>query len=157
MREAKNKWLLEMVNDSNLSLLPGGKNRTDAQAIWKMVTKLKRGTTKWKAWNYKHLQAKTGKLGDTPQGNADIFQSFYEDLFANKVKETVKGTNAAEKWYKQMTKMETDREWRPPLEKEMLTAVKDLKKVAPGLSGIPAEVWKVLVTNPNLKAVKQSC
>lgn len=56
MRQAKNAWLHHMISKSNLSLTPQGKKGNDAHAIWKMVTKLKRGVSKWKHWNFKNIQ-----------------------------------------------------------------------------------------------------
>ena len=152
MRSAKNAWLLNMLNACNLSLLPGGKKANDAKAIWTLITKLKRGVSKWKQWNYKNIQDNEGQMANSPSTNADNFQAYYTNLFSNKPN-TENNVDKADKWYAKMTRVENDREWRPPTETEMMTAVKSLKKVSPGLSGIPAEVWKAIARNTKLRAV----
>ena len=52
-----------------------------------------------------------------------------------------------------MTKRKVEREWREPQEYEMLKAIKELKHTAPGLSGVPAALWKAISTDQKLRSV----
>jgi hypothetical protein len=145
--KAKNKWLLSMVSECNQSCSPG--EQPNPKAIWSFVSKLKRGVDKWKPWNFKNIIDSSGNLGKTPSDNADNFCQFYNDLYANEGK--VNGP--AETWYKQMCTRKTDREWREPQLHEMLVAIAELKHTAPGLSGVPASLWKAMATNEKMRDV----
>jgi hypothetical protein len=82
---AKNKWLLHVLQASNGSSLPGGKDRKDAHAMWKLATKLKRGAKKWKPWLRRNIVDANGVLASDPEGNAENFGAYYDALFTNDV------------------------------------------------------------------------
>ena len=73
MREAKNRRLLKMITNCNLSLLPGGPKRSDPRAIWNFTKKITRGSSKWKKWSMSNVRNMNGDLATTPEGNADNF------------------------------------------------------------------------------------
>ena len=148
-RRAKNVWLLAMAEGCNLGLLPGGIRNSNPAAIWAFVTKLKRGADKWKGWNVKNVRSVDGELGQSPTDNANNFQRFYNDLYDNDG--TVGGK--ADEWYEQMPQTCNDREWRSPQVHELLRAVRELKNTAPGLTGIPATMWKAIVLDERLQEV----
>jgi hypothetical protein len=147
--ESKNKWLLAMVRSCNTGLLPGGTRSSNPAAIWAMVTKLKRGADKWKLWNLKNTQDAQGKISSSPAENADNFANFYNNLYDN---DGCDG-GEADACYDKMKQRLTDREWRSPQMWELTKAVNDLKRTAPGLSGIPAVVWKAMIKNDKLKEI----
>ena len=148
-RRAKNVWLMAMAKECNLGLLPGGIRNSDPTAIWAFVTKLKRGADKWRGWNVKNVRSVDGELGQSPIDNANNFQTFYDTLYDNDIAEGGK----ADKWYEAMPQISTDREWRSPQVHELLRAVKELKTTAPGLTGVPAIMWKAMVKDARLQEV----
>jgi len=148
-RQAKNQWLLQMARACNVGPLPGGMRSSDPKAIWGTVAKLRRGADKWKGSNIKNVRNKDGILGKSPADNADNFQHFYEELYAN---DGVEG-GKADAWFNQMPQRTIDREWRAPQRFELLRAVRELKTTAPGLTGVPAIMWKAIVKDEQLQEV----
>jgi hypothetical protein len=146
---AKNKWLLHVLQASNGSSLPGGKDRKDACATWRLATKLKRGAKKWKPWLRWNVVDANGALASDPEGNAEIFGACYDTLFAN----DVRPDGPAKALCAQMQERANDRTWLAPTMKELRAAVAELKATAPGLSGITSAVWKALVGNPEMEQV----
>ena len=140
-KDLKNKWLMEMLQAVNGSLLPGGPDQKRGAAMWKMAQKLQRGCNKWKKWDRKNIQNKDGILGTTPEENAERFQEYYTELFENKVEES----SPAYTEYEEMPSVSTDRQWMPPTKHEMVRAIKELKDTAPGISGIQSCVWKAIL------------
>jgi hypothetical protein len=148
-RQAKNRWLLQMARACNVGLLPGGMRSSDPKTTWGTVTKLRRGTDKWKGMNVKNVRDVDGALGKTPADNADNFQHFYEKLRAN---DGIEG-GKADAWFDQMPQHATDREWRAPQRSELLRAARELKTTAPGLTGVPTTMWKAIVKDEQLQEV----
>jgi hypothetical protein len=90
-------------------------------------------------------------MGTSPSTNATNFRDFYNDLYTNEASST--RMDKSSEWYNKMDKVATDREWRPPTKPEMMRAINDLRNTAPGLSGIPAPVWKAIADDATLNAV----
>lgn len=139
----KNEWLLEQLQQCNESILPGGKDHKSGKAMWALGKKLQRGVDKWRAWGGKNVRDSKGVLGTSPKENVKNFKDFYEDLFSNEVTDS----RAADAWYEEMAPYPQDREWRAPILPELRRAVAELKRTAPGLSGIPSAMWKILYGN----------
>ena len=59
----------------------------------------------------------------------------------------------ADAWHAEMIEMETDREWGAPKLHELIRAVRDLKNTAPGMSGVPAVMWKAIIRDDRLQTV----
>ena len=156
---ARNNWFLDMAGRCNVSLLPGkAGSTTNPGAIWTTVRKLKLGASKWKPWQYQNIRNAEGIQASTPSQNADNFAAFYHDLFDNSGEAR---EEASSKWYEQMPVNSQDRSWLPPQMWELETAIRDTKNTAPGMSGIPASVWKALSKDVTMKkamlAVLQKC
>lgn len=108
-----------------------------------------RGADKWRQWNYTNIQNTLGEIGTSPSDNADNFAAFYNTLYDN---DGVEGGKADE-WYEKMPDTPTDREWREPQAFELVRAIRELKTTAPGLSGVPAVMWKAFLEDETLKGV----
>ena len=52
-----------------------------------------------------------------------------------------------------MPQISNDREWRTPQAHELIRAVRELKNTAPGLTGVPAVMWKAMVADERLQDV----
>jgi hypothetical protein len=85
------------------------------------------------------------------------FGEHYENLFANPIRDSA----VAQAWHDKMPQREQDRSWMPPTATELGKAIKEIKNAAPGLSGIPASMWKILHGNSVLQTrvlkVMQQC
>ena len=79
----------------------------------------------------------------------DTFQAFYNNLYNNPG--TVGGK--ADDWHDQMPEIATDRGWGAPKLHELLRAVRDLKNAAPGMSGVPAIMWRAILRDKRLQTV----
>ena len=112
----RNKWLLEMAESYNVTLVPSGAAKTsDPNAPWTTVRKLQRGTSKWKQWEFRNVRNADEVEGVSPTDNATNFADFYSHLFGND------GTNDhSAQWHKAMPRTPTDREWREPQMWEMI-------------------------------------
>jgi hypothetical protein len=136
----KNEWLLQQLQQCNDSILPGGRDRKSAKAMWALGEKLQRGVDKWRPWSGKNVRDKDGVIGTSPTENAQNFKACYEELFSNEVVDST----AAGRWCSQVEDVNQDREWTPPTSPELKKAVSELKNTAPGLSGMPGSVLKML-------------
>jgi hypothetical protein len=136
----KNEWLMEQLKQCNDSILPSGKDRKSGKATWALGKKLQRSVDKWRDWGGKNVRDAKGVMGTNPKENIQNFKAFYENLFSDKIT----GGAAAEKWCDEMESFPQDREWTAPILPELKKAVAELKSTAPGLSGTPGVVWKIL-------------
>ena len=120
-------------------------------SVWDFVRKCKRGTKKWKPWNFTNIQDSNGVLGSGPQQNATNFQVYYNDLFSNEA--TQMRPDNSQMWFDQMHQYESDMEWGAPSEAELLRAAREIKNTAPGLSGVPAMVWQSITDDSRLRMI----
>ena len=147
---AKNKWLLHVLQASDGSSLPGGKDKKDARAMWKLATKLKRGAKKWKPWLRRNIVDANGTLASDPEGNAEDFGACYDTLFTNDVHP---GGPAKALCAQMQERDNNDRILLASTMKELRAAVAELKSTAPGLSRITSAAWKALIGNPEMEHV----
>ena len=145
-RVAKNKWMMEQLKDCNNSVLPGRKDRKNPYALWKLATRLKNGLDKWRTWDDSNVRNSAGKMAVTPEENASIFQTFFDDLFSN----AEEGHDATAE-YAKMEKRKVVRTWGPPTMEEMKEELKHMKHTAAGVSGIPSSVWQACSEDPDLQ------
>jgi hypothetical protein len=146
---AKNKCVLQVLQAGDGSPLPGGKDRKDMHAMWKLATKLKKGAKKWKPWLRINIVDANGILASDPEGNAEIFGACYDTLFTN----DVHPDGPAKARHAQMQERDNERNWLAPTMKELRAAVAEMKSTAPGLSGITSAVWKAMIGDPEMEQV----
>ena len=114
------------------------------------MKKCKRGLKKWRRWNFKNIQDAGGNVGTSPEDNARAFQSYYQNLYTNQP--TPPRPDNSGKWYAEMPDIPTDREWGEPMMHELMTATRDARNTAAGLSGIPVSVWVAIARDDKLSA-----
>ena len=144
--KAKNRWILRQMRDCNESVLPVRGDRKNPYAIWKLASKIDNGLDKWKSWDDSNVKKENGQMAHTPEENAEVFQTFFNDLFSN---DSISDTSKQE--YMLMEQVPVDREWGPPTMWEMEKALKKMKHTAAGNSGIPSSVWQACATDETLK------
>ena len=144
--QAKNEWILNEIRDSNNSVLPGRGDRKSPASMWSLAHKLENGLDKWRRWDDSNVKNKNGKLATTPEENAVIFQSFFNELFSND-SQGAEGKAA----YKDMKYTEVTINWGEPKRWELIKAINNLKHTAPGISGIPAIIWQCLSKDQKLQ------
>lgn len=130
---AKNKWIQSKRDDLN-----GRSAVRGTKCCWDALKQLKKGLSKIRPSNKRTMKKENGTLCKTAEENAEVFRSHFQKLYglppnfdhnvANQIPQrpVVIGLEDA------------------PDDTEIKRAISTLKENAPGDSGIPAKVWKVL-------------
>ena len=70
-------------------------------------------------------------MGTSPEDNARVFQSYYQNLHTNEPTPSRPGNS--DKWHSDMPGIPTDREWGEPMTHELMAATRDARMAGLGL------------------------
>ena len=135
---AKNDWIKSKHNDLNTKSSFGG-----TKSCWDALAQLRNGLSKTRPSTERTMKKEDGSLCKSPQENADVFHTHFHRLYGLPPKYDATVIEAIPQ------RPVVQGYDTPPSDKEFLSAVSKLKEKAPGESGIPAKVWKILSDEEN--------
>ena len=135
---AKNDWIKSKHNDLNTKSSFGG-----TKSCWDALAQLRNGLSKTRPSTERTMKKEDGSLCKSPQENADVFHTHFHRLYGLPPKYDATVIEAIPQ------RPVVQGYDTPPSDKEILSAVSKLKEKAPGESGIPAKVWKILSDEEN--------
>ena len=130
---AKNSWIKTKHNDLN-----GSSSFRGTKGCWDALSDLRNGLSKTRPSNEKAMKKADGSLCKTPEENAEVFREHFHKLYSLPPRCDL---SVAETIPQRPVVQGCD---HPPTDEDIHCAIAKLKENAPGESGIPAKIWKIL-------------
>ena len=135
VKKAKNDWIKQKQNDMSFE-----NNSNNTKKCWDALKDLKNGCSKTRPIQITKMKKEEGSLYKNAEENTQVFYKHFKNLYGQKPKYDESVTESIPQ---HATKTGID---HTPTPLEINTAVHKLKENAPGESGIPSKVWKVLTS-----------
>ena len=130
---AKNNWIKSKHSELNFASATRG-----TKHCWDALAQLRKGLSRTRPSAEKCMKKEDGSLCKTPEENAEVFRNHFHKLYSIPPKCDM---SIADTIPQRPIVEGCD---HPPTDEEIRAAVRKLKENAPGESGIPAKVWKIL-------------
>ena len=138
-------WIQQFVSPANTPRkLPGGATAQPNYSHWSAAGKAIRGCSKYKGYKKVMIQDPQGVQATTTADSVRNMATYFHSIFEFPQRA------AGRQHLRHLHARTPDRSYLSPRNHEVLAAIKALRKTAPGRSGIPMTVWKVLGTSPEI-------
>ena len=134
IQRAKNDWILDLCNTMNNTASARG----GTASCWNAMKTLKAGLSKTRPSAEAKMKKADGQLASSAAENADVFKQHFSKLYGRKPSYDPAVLNLLEQL------PEVQGLDGPPTDEEIRKAVSKLQATSPGVSGLPAPLWKAL-------------